>query len=109
MPSIETVGFLYRRVCIWIYPYIRVKFYRNILIKMDDSKILDAVVTKCIGHSENDWSERCPVEAFTKLAWFIMSRREGVDIPTSPDAEEFWKQVANLDGCNKEDTTIFGE
>ena len=67
---------------------------------MNDTQILDEVIQKCIDNTEKDWKSQSPVDAFTDIAWFIVSKRKslelGVDIPTSTSSEEFWSQVDKL-------------
>ncbi len=67
---------------------------------MNDTQILDEVIQKCIDNTEKDWKSQSPVDAFTDIAWFIMSKRKslelGVEIPTSTSSEEFWSQVDKL-------------
>tara|TARA_R100000995_G_C3445294_1_gene105364 strand:- start:24 stop:272 length:249 start_codon:yes stop_codon:yes gene_type:complete len=73
---------------------------------LNDTQILDNVIQKCIDYSETDWSasDKCPVGAFTDIAWFVMASRKanehGVDIPTSPDSEEFWKTVEKMENAD---------
>tara|TARA_A100001515_G_C4496775_1_gene185252 strand:- start:195 stop:530 length:336 start_codon:yes stop_codon:yes gene_type:complete len=77
-----------------------IKMNQKIKNMITDTQILDEVIQKCIDNTEKDWKSQSPVDAFTEIAWFIMSKRKaaelGVDVPTSPDAENFWKEVDKL-------------
>lgn len=84
-----------------------IKMNQKIKNMITDTQILDEVIQKCIDNTEKDWKSQSPVEAFTELAWFIMSRRKsvelGVDIPTSPDLENFWKEVEKLQDISSDE------
>ena len=77
-----------------------IKMKQKIKNMINDTQILDEVIQKCIDNTEEDWKSKSPVDAFTEIAWFIMSKRKslelGVDMPTTPDTENFWKEVEKL-------------